>query len=123
MVWDANFSRKFLGLKSQTELPPYLAHADVAIIPWHISPITHATSPLKIYEFLAMGLPVVAPKLDSLEGIPYVLTSIDRDEFIHNVGQAVHLEMDEELLDQFLVQNSWKARVDQLIKLLEEDSR
>jgi glycosyltransferase involved in cell wall biosynthesis len=114
---------QFLGLKPQTELPPYLAHADVAIIPWHISPITHATSPLKVYEFLAMGLPVVAPKLDSLELIPYVLTSIDRDEFNKNVEHALNLDMDEELLDQFLDRNSWKARVDQLIKLLEGASR
>jgi HAD superfamily hydrolase (TIGR01450 family) len=47
----------FLGLKPQVALPPYLAHADLAIMPWTEDPVTRATSPLKVYEFVAMGLP------------------------------------------------------------------
>jgi glycosyltransferase involved in cell wall biosynthesis len=55
----------FLGLKAQAELPAYLAQAEVAIIPWKANAVTHATSPLKVYEYLAMRRPVVAPQLDA----------------------------------------------------------
>jgi polysaccharide pyruvyl transferase CsaB len=104
----------FLGLKPQMELPAYLQHADVAIIPWKISPITQATSPLKIFEYLAMGTPVVAPKLNPLEGIPYVFLAKDHEAFLENIELAQGCEMEEQILDAFLQQNSWQARIDKL---------
>jgi glycosyltransferase involved in cell wall biosynthesis len=105
---------RFLGLKPQTVLPAYLQHADVAIIPWTIGPITQATSPLKIFEYLAMGTPVVAPRLDPLRGIPYVYLAQDHEEFIANISLAQDCEMEDHVLDRFLMQNSWQARMDQL---------
>ena len=101
----------FLGLKDQTTLPGYLAHSDVAIIPWKISPITQATSPLKIFEYLAMGVPVVAPNLPPLADLPYVFLADDHAEFLENIGKALDCEMEDEVLDKFLEDNSWKARI------------
>ena len=72
----------FLGLKPQIALPGYLAQADVALIPWEVSPITQATSPLKLYEYLAMHTPVVAPELNPLKGIPGVRLAASAEEFI-----------------------------------------
>jgi polysaccharide pyruvyl transferase CsaB len=105
---------RFLGLKSQTSLPAYLQHSDVAIIPWKIGPITQATSPLKIFEYLAMGTPVVAPKLKPLEGIPYVYLAENHKEFLENITQAQSCVMENHVLDEFLRKNSWQARLDQL---------
>lgn len=59
----------FLGLKPHGELPDYLACFDVAIIPFAVTPVTHAVSPLKAYEYLACGVPVAAPPLIALEGL------------------------------------------------------
>jgi len=106
----------FLGLKPQTSLPAYLQHSDVAIIPWKIGPITQATSPLKIFEYLAMGTPVVAPKLHPLEGIPYVFLSPDHETFLENIEHARVCEMEAKLLDDFLRENSWQARIDRLVQ-------
>jgi hypothetical protein len=86
----------------------------VAIIPWKIGPITQATSPLKIFEYLAMGTPVVAPKLKPLEGIPYVYLAENHKEFLENISQAQSCVMENHVLDEFLRQNSWQARLDQL---------
>jgi glycosyltransferase involved in cell wall biosynthesis len=104
----------FLGLKPQTSLPAYLRHSDVAIIPWEISPITQSTSPLKVFEYLAMGVPVVAPKLNPLEGIPYVFLARDHDEFIENIERACSCVIENEILDEFVEKNSWRARMDTL---------
>jgi glycosyltransferase involved in cell wall biosynthesis len=104
----------FLGLKPQISLPAYLMHSDVAIIPWEISPITQSTSPLKVFEYLAMAVPVVAPKLDPLEGMPYVFLAQDHDEFIENIERAHSCMIEDEILDAFVLRNSWRARIDAL---------
>jgi len=111
---DVEAVATFLGLKPQTELPAYLAHSDVAIIPWEISPITQATSPLKVFEYVTMGVPVVAPDLDPLKDIPYVFLSKDRQHFIENIRRARAVKVDGHVVDGFAQQNSWTARLDAL---------
>ncbi len=64
----------FLGLKAQGDLPGYLGAFDVGIVPFTISPTTHAVSPLKVYEYLASGVPVAAPPLRALDGLEGVYT-------------------------------------------------
>ena len=107
----------FLGLKPQTEIPAFLAHSDVAIIPWKVSPITHATSPLKVYEYLAMGLPVVAPRLDALSGIPGVEMVDSVEDFVEAVARYLASHDQESSLDSFVRLNSWEARVSELLTL------
>lgn len=67
----------FLGLKPQGDLPRYLGRADVSLIPFAVNPTTHAVSPLKAYESLAMGVPVAAPPLEPLVGVTGVHTDAD----------------------------------------------
>jgi glycosyltransferase involved in cell wall biosynthesis len=112
----------FLGLKAQVDLPAYLAYSDVAIIPWSISPLTHATNPLKVYEYLAMGKPVVAPTLKSLEGIPYVFASNSHDEFIANIEKARGIRIDEDVIESFIAHNSWAQRVSVLMNLARQST-
>ncbi len=82
----------FLGLKAQAALPAYLAHSDVTLLPWKVAPITEATSPLKVYESLAMRKPVVAPCASPLEGMPFVLLSRDGEDFLADLDRARRLE-------------------------------
>jgi hypothetical protein len=67
----------FLGLKPQRALPQYLAFSDVGLVPFVVSETTHAVSPLKVFEYLAMEVPVAAPPLDPLVGLDGVY--VDRD--------------------------------------------
>ncbi len=108
----------FLGLKAQKELPAYLAFSDAAILPWKIMPITQSTSPLKIYEFLAMHVPVVAPDLQPLKGIPGVFLAKDEDEFLELVGKLRRNELPEKEVDRFIQENTWKVRVNQIFDQL-----
>lgn len=110
----------FLGLKAQHELPAYVQWADVAIIPWKVNDLTQATSPLKVYEYLAMGKPVVAPVLEPLADIPFVLRSENNAAFLDNIERARHLHVDGERLNAFLRQNSWERRVTQLLTAMGE---
>ena len=66
-----------LGLKPQGSLPSYLAHTDVGLVPFVVLKTTHAVSPLKAFEYLAMGVPVAAPPLEPLAGLDGVHTDLD----------------------------------------------
>jgi glycosyltransferase involved in cell wall biosynthesis len=55
------------GLKPQVEVPPYLWHADVLLLPpSQHHPSAAWTSPLKLGEYLASGTPVVATDILAL---------------------------------------------------------
>jgi GT2 family glycosyltransferase len=57
----------FLGEQPYSSLPAYLADFDVACIPFLLTPLTQATNPVKFYEYLSAGKPVVAVTLPELE--------------------------------------------------------
>ncbi len=50
----------YLGGKSYDELPAYLAHWDVALLPFALNPATQYISPTKTPEYLAAGRPVIS---------------------------------------------------------------
>ena len=107
----------FLGLKPQRELPAYLAHVEVAMIPWKVTPITRATSPLKVYEYIAMRKPVVAPDLPPLHNLPGVTLADGIDDFISKVGAAAQFPVDGEAAASFVENNCWQRRVTELLEL------
>lgn len=109
---------KFLGLKPQRDLPAYLASSRVAIIPWKRSPITLATNPLKLYEYLAMRCPVVAPDWLPLAGMPGVLRARDQKEFVALIGRAGRSKLDENAIREFMAKNDWQTRAGQMLELL-----
>lgn len=55
-----------LGPRPYPALPAYLQHADVCLLPFVDSELTRAVDPLKLYEYLAAGKPVVATPLPEL---------------------------------------------------------
>lgn len=108
----------FLGLKPQPALPAYLSYARVAIIPWKNNIITHNTSPLKVYEYLTMRKPVVAPDLQPLRGIPGVYLTPSSDKFIAAIAELQNADVPVDEIDRFSEENDWKARVDALLELV-----
>lgn len=55
-----------LGERPYGELPGYLHAFDVAVIPFRRTALTAATNPVKFYEYLSAGKPVVAVDLPEL---------------------------------------------------------
>lgn len=103
---------KFLGLKAQYELPGYVSRFDVGLIPFVVSDVTHAVSPLKVYEYLASGVPVAAPPLRSLEGLPAV--HVDED-IVAAVGRALQAPPPDP--SQIVREHGWTRRVAQMLEL------
>ncbi len=58
-----------LGPRSQDELPDLLRGAAAGLIPYVRTRLTASIFPMKVYEYLAAGLPVVTSPLPALEGL------------------------------------------------------
>jgi glycosyltransferase involved in cell wall biosynthesis len=111
----------FLGLKAQKELPAYLAYSDVSLLPWKVTPITLATSPLKVYEYLAMRLPVVIPPLEPLRDMPGVFVCDSREEFSRVSSSVMRHQQDEKAVGEFIRHHNWTARLDVLLDYLDQE--
>lgn len=58
-----------LGPRPYSALPAVLRAADAAIIPYAINELTRSVFPMKVFEYLAAGLPVVSTPLPALAGV------------------------------------------------------
>jgi glycosyltransferase involved in cell wall biosynthesis len=111
-----------IGARPFAELPGYLEHAAVGIIPFdvegHAELVSHV-NPLKLYEYLACGLPVVAtpwPALASLASPARLARGAP--EFVREVRSALASPGDAEERRAFARRHDWDARVDDLLEAL-----
>jgi len=51
---------RFFGARPYHEVPAWMAHSDLGTVPFQRNELTAAVDPVKLYEYLAAGLPVVA---------------------------------------------------------------
>ena len=71
-----------LGPRPYERLPEVLRGADAGLIPYVRSALTDSIFPMKVYEYLAAGLPVVATELPALAGVEQVTTAADAAGFL-----------------------------------------
>jgi hypothetical protein len=103
----------YLGQKSYTELPQFLANWDVAMLPFALNASTRFISPTKTPEYLAAGKPVVStPIHDVIQ--PYgelglVEIAQDADAFSGSIEACLRQENADWLrcVDQFIGEMSW----------------
>lgn len=70
----------YLGAKKRQEVPEYMSAADVAIVPYIKNKFTASVKPIKLFEFLACGVPVVTTTnadLRSVKGAVYIAKNND----------------------------------------------
>lgn len=93
--------------------------ADVGLIPHVSSDLTRAMSPLKLYEYLAGGLPVVAADLPPVRGVHDNVTLVaPGGDYATGVRSALaHGPSNEDARQSFIAQNSWHARQEALLDL------
>ncbi|MBS4015546.1 MAG: glycosyltransferase [Candidatus Latescibacteria bacterium] len=110
-----------LGAKPYADIPAYVNAFDVCLIPFIQDPLSDKVDPIKVYEYLALGKPVVAINLPELEKMKdLICLAKDDNQFIAMTKQAV-FENNPELRDkriQYAKENSWNARVSDLIKVV-----
>jgi GT2 family glycosyltransferase len=108
----------FIGEVPYEDLPGYLHAFDVCVIPFKDTELTRCTNPVKVYEYLAAGKPVVATALPEVQLISEQLhVAANRDEFIRALATAMEESKDSALAEaraQWAQQHDWRARVREL---------
>lgn len=112
----------YLGMKSHEVLPEYLHFFDVCIIPFKINKITRATNPVKMYEYLAAGKPVVSTALPDIEEIPFVQTAADYDAFVEQIKKALSpaFTLNKEEVDEWLSGQTWEKRYQDIKNVMQD---
>jgi len=101
---------------------PIEAKFDIGILPFRINAITLSTSPIKIFEYLAMGLPVVSVDLPECREIPGVQIGKNHDDFLHKVNFAIETLGDsalEEDRKNYAKSQTWEHRVSTLLRAID----
>lgn len=111
----------FLGSRKYYELVNYIKNFDVGIIPFQVRDMTNSASPIKMYEYLAAGIPVVATPIKECEALsPYVRTAATGKEYIFKIEQAIKVSKYERQGYLKIAQNnSWTQRVKTIVDILE----
>ena len=108
---------KFTGEVPYRELPHYLYAFDVCLLPFQVSALTLATNPVKVYEYLAAGKPVVCVDLPEVAQFgDLVATGSDAADFVRKVTDAL-AEGDPgraQARRAFAAQQTWTHRGEQL---------
>lgn len=102
----------YLGAKSYEDLNSYAIYYDIAILPFVINNITLSVSPVKIFEYMAAGKPVVSYALPECKKYRSCLCAESREEFIQLLEKAIYLRDDVVYLKQLntdALNNTWQA--------------
>jgi len=111
----------WLGAKPYAALPAYLRCFTVATIPFVVNDAINAVSPLKLFEYMAGGKPIVTSDLVECRKYPVVLTAATPAEWVMRLHEAVALSHDSaylERLDATARANTWQARARLLVAAL-----
>ena len=110
-----------LGHREYGVLPQYLKGFDVAVIPYRINDYTRSVFPIKFFEMMASGKPVVISALPALERyFSSALVARDATEFIQCCERALS-DTGEARAERIALaeRNSWPARIRQLMEHIE----
>jgi GT2 family glycosyltransferase/glycosyltransferase involved in cell wall biosynthesis len=108
----------WLGFRPYARIPALARGFDVALMPWLDNEWVRNQNPIKLKEYLAMGLPVVTtdyPELDAYRD--RVLVAHDRADFSSLVQQALRSPADPIALRESVRSCTWSARARELAEL------
>lgn len=112
----------WLGMRPADEIAGYVAAFDAGAIWFIVDDLTHAVDPLKLYEYLAAGVPVVATPIAACVEHPLVATAADPDAMIAALRAALAAKGTpafDEAAARHAGEARWEHRVRPLIDALE----
>ena len=115
----------YLGEKSYEELPSYAGLFDVGTVPFEVREVTVASDPIKVYEYLASGKPVVTTNLPAVAGRPGVYLARNEEEFAAMLEKAVSEDSAARRGERlaFARENSWENRARRIMTVVNDAFR
>ena len=114
----------FYGPKEYKVLPQYLKGFSVATIPFVFNKVTLRASPIKFYEYLASGIPIVSSNLPDLKSFKdYAYLVDDYDSYEQSLFNAVNND-NHELKNKRMnlsKKYSWTSRFKMIDKIIDDN--
>jgi len=128
-LYDDSYNKKmdeyknvhYIGKIPYEILPNYAKKFDVCCIPFLINDITQATSPLKLFEYMALKKPIVTTAMHECKKYKSVLIGETKSDFVKKVDKAMSLVNDQkyqELLEKEAKENTWESKTKIILDLL-----
>jgi glycosyltransferase involved in cell wall biosynthesis len=120
--FDALRSRSnvvFAPNQSREAIRRILAASDVGIMPHITTPLTLAMSPLKVFEYIAAGLPAVVSDLPPVRGLHDRVSLADSaDGFVEAARSALAMgPVERDAREQLFREHCWHRRFDELLSV------
>jgi glycosyltransferase involved in cell wall biosynthesis len=117
---EAQGNVHFLGARPFERLSTYLRGFDVCMLPHAVTPLTQSMDPIKLYDYLASGKPIVSSDIAGVDRFVDVIRVGDNaSEFIAAIEQAIaeNGALRERKL-YYAHQNTWSARTAEMWKVM-----
>ena len=108
----------YLGRKIYKDLPKYISLFDICIIPYKINDYTRHVFPIKLFEYLSAGKPVVATALPSIRKYDGVIKIAETNEdFLLAMDNALKDNAENKINDRIHLAkaNTWESRANKLL--------
>ena len=119
----------FTGTIDYKILPHIANNFTVATIPFLLNDITESTSPIKLYEYMAMGKLTVTTAMRECMKHPEVMIAHNAEEYVALLDQAVSIATGpeypawKEKLLKVAEANSWDEKAREIMELVADDGR
>lgn len=113
----------FLGARDYKVLKNYARKCDILTIPFKINNITRATSPVKVFEYMALNKPIVTTDMNECRKYKSILIGKDHQSFIDMLDKALKSAYDKNyiaVLDKEAKENDWYMKASAIIELLKK---
>src|SRR6185369_8721959 len=113
-----------IGIVPQKDLHRYARNWWLGMIPFQPTAVSAAVDPLKVYEYLHLGLPTVVTGIEGIAKYPLVQYAGDRESFVAAIDRVVARPQEQVLAEvaEFLKECVWEERFARLSSLLAEPS-
>lgn len=113
----------FLGKYPFSSMPALLKGMDVCLLPYVSDERGHYRSPLKLYEYLAAGKPIVSTEHpEASEFASHLYLASTPEGFLKGVAQALTQDSPQQQQERIAIaqQHSWDSRVDQMEGIIQQ---
>ena len=110
-----------LGARPHDALDEVLRGADAGFIPYALNDLTASIFPLKVYEYLAAGLPVVTTPLPSLVGVEGIVVAADAETTIVRLEELLAGDNSQRRSERSRLASghSWDGRLEEMVAAIE----
>ena len=108
----------YVGPVNYAVLPSIARFYDVSLIPFKNSALSDGVSPIKLFEYMAIGKPIVVTSNNELKQYKSCILAVDHKDFLKKIELALALSEDKNYLATLRLEsklNSWKNRCDAIL--------